>query len=86
MVVAIWSLAEAYHWNMPAFRLGSYPNQSMSVDPGKPVNLSQAPIRLSLPWFSRNAFILVPIRPDTVDRLIRSPNDKIDLGEMIGRS
>ena len=70
----------------PALRVLFYPNQRMFVDPGAPVNLSPALIRSSSPSFARNAFNLLTIRSVTVDRLSRSPNNKIDLGEMIGRS
>jgi hypothetical protein len=58
----------------------------MFVDPGAPVNLSPALIRSSSPSFARNAFILLPIRPVTVDRLIHCPNGEIGWGEVFGRS
>jgi hypothetical protein len=84
--VALKKTAVTHPHRRPVLRVLFYPNQRMSTDPSAPMNLFPALIRSSSPSFARNAVILLPNRSVTVDRLIRSPNHKICLGEMIRRS
>jgi hypothetical protein len=69
----------------PSLRFLFCPNQSVYIDPGDPVKLSPASIWSSSPSFGRNVFVPITIRPVAMDRLIRSPNDEIDLGEVFGK-
>jgi hypothetical protein len=69
----------------PALRFLFCPNQSVYIDTGDPMKLSPASIWSSSPSFGRNVFVPITIRPVAMDRLIRSPNDEIDLGEVFGK-
>jgi hypothetical protein len=55
------------------------------IDPSDPVKLSPASIWSSSSSFGQNVFVPITIRPVAMDRLIRSPNDEIDLGEVFGK-